>query len=194
MKDDMLECPNIPYDRPPKISEIVQLLHYFIDQKKLFEDDIIIAIFNKLESKTEDIITKYSNIQSVVVRRRDRPFVVPEFPNDKDKTESVASWMRSLCKKCYASEIIKQLEALTQDDILEGAFANPQMTNFTTLNMKNGIDSNEDYITIYNSTCFPDAKSMSDIIGDGRVFNTVTGEELLDVAKKAELIASMRGA
>ena len=190
----MLVCPNIPYDRPPKISEIVQLLRYFIDQKKLFEDDIIIAIFNKLESKTEDIITKYSNIQSIVIRRRDRQFVVPAFPNDKDKTESVASWMRSLCKKCYASEIIKQLEALPQDDILEGAFANPQMTNLTVLNMKNGIDSNEDYIMLYNSTCFPDAKSMSDIIGDGRVFNAVTGEELLDVAKKAELIASMRGA
>ena len=190
----MLERPNIPYDRPPKISEIVQLLRYFIDQKKLFEDDIIIAIFNKLESKTEDIITKYSNIQSIVVRRRDRPFVVPEFPNDKDKTEQVASWIRSLCKKCYASEIIKQLEALTQDDILEGAFANPQMTNLTMLNMKNGIDSNEDYIMLYNSTCFPDAKKISDIIGDGRVFNAVTGEELLDIAKKAELLASMRGA
>ena len=190
----MLERPNIPYDRPPKISEIVQLLRYLIDQKKLFEDDIIIAIFNKLESKTEDIITKYSNIQSIVVRRRDRPFVVPEFLNDKNKTEQVASWIRSLCKKCYASEIIKQLEALTQDDILEGAFANPQMTNFTMLNMKNGIDSNEDYITIYNSTCFPDAKKISDIIGDGIVFNAVTGEELLDVAKKAELLASMKGA
>ena len=60
--------------------------------------------------------------------------------------------------------------------------------------MKNGIDSNEDYIMLYNSTCFPDAKSMSDIIGDGRVFNAVTGEELLDVTKKAELLASIRGA
>ena len=68
------------------------------------------------------------------------------------------------------------------------------MTNFTTLNMKNGMDSNEDYITIYNSTCFPDAKKISDIIGDGRVFNAVTGEELLDVTKKAELLASIRGA
>lgn len=190
----MLERPDIPYDRPPKISDVVQLLRYFIDQKKLFEDDIIIAIFNKLESKTEDIITEYSNVQSIVVRRRDRPFVVPELPDDKEKTEQVASWIRRLCKKCYVSEIIKQLEALPQDDLLEGAFANPQMTNLTTLNMKNGIDSNEDYITLYNSICFPDAKSMSDIIGDGRVFNAVTGEELLDVAKKAEILNSLKGA
>lgn len=62
------------------------------------------------------------------------------------------------------------------------------------LNIKNGIDSKEDYITLYNSTCFPDTKSMSEILGDGRVFNAVTGEELTDVAKKAELLASMKGA
>ena len=38
------------------------------------------------------------------------------------------------------------------------------------------------------------AVDVKDWIGDGRVFNAVTGEELLDAAKKAELLASMKGA
>ena len=43
--------PNIPYNRAPKIGEMIDHLKYLIEQKKLFEDDIIIGIINHATKK-----------------------------------------------------------------------------------------------------------------------------------------------
>ena len=51
--------PDIPYNRAPKIGEMIDHLKYLIEQKKLFEDDIIIGIINhatkkEIEGKEQD--------------------------------------------------------------------------------------------------------------------------------------------
>ena len=52
--------PNIPYNRAPKICEMIDHLKYLIEQKKLFEDDIIIGIMNhttKREIEGKEVTT-----------------------------------------------------------------------------------------------------------------------------------------
>ena len=52
--------PNIPYNRAPKVCEMIDHLKYLIEQKKLFEDDIIIGIINHSTKKEiEGIFVAY---------------------------------------------------------------------------------------------------------------------------------------
>ena len=192
MKDDMLERPNIPYDRPPKISEIVQLLRYFIDQKKLFEDDIIIAIFN--HSGTPKDLDCIHHWQQILLRRRDRPFIAPSTKENEAGSKQIEEWIRAICRKCYVAEIIKQLESLPQYELLDTVLANPGMLKLVELGKKYYNEDDSYCLSILNMNGGKNAVDVKDWIGDGRVFNAVTGEELLDAAKKAELLASMKGA
>ena len=49
-----MQRPNIPYNRAPKIAEMIDHLKYLIEQKKLFEDDIIIGIINHTTKREID--------------------------------------------------------------------------------------------------------------------------------------------
>ena len=101
--------PNIPYNRAPKIGEMIDHLKYLIEQKKLFEDDIIIGIINhttkrEIEGKEQDY-----NYQEILLRRRDKPLVIPQCPNeDQNKLEEIKNYVKELCVKCYTKEIINQ--------------------------------------------------------------------------------------
>ena len=74
--------PNIPYNRAPKICEMIDHLKYLIEQKKLFEDDIIIGIINHTTKRETEGKEQDYNYQDILFRRRDRPLVIPQCPND----------------------------------------------------------------------------------------------------------------
>ena len=133
--------PDIPYNRPPKVSEMIDHLKYLIEQKKLFEDDIIIGIINhttkrEIEGKEQDY-----NYQEILLRRRDRPLVIPQCPNeDQNKFEEFKNYIKELCVKCYTKEIINQLTNLDQNSSIDPGIENPQMSDYITQMIKLGID------------------------------------------------------
>ena len=77
-----MQRPNIPYNRAPKICEIIDHLKYMIEQKMLFDDDIIIGIINHTTKREIDDKEQDYNYQEILIRRRDKPFVIPQCSND----------------------------------------------------------------------------------------------------------------
>ena len=185
--------PNIPYNRAPKICEMIDHLKYLIEQKKLFEDDIIIGIINhatkrEIEGKEQDY-----NYQDILIRRRDKPFVIPQCPNeDPNKVEEFKNYIKRLCVKCYTKEIINQLTNLDQNSSINPGMGNPQMVDYFTQMVKLGIDKIENTLHLMVFPSFPGSKDVSEYIGDGKVFNYDTGEEITDENKKKEIIDEFR--
>ena len=185
--------PNIPYNRAPKVCEMIDHLKYLIEQKKLFEDDIIIGIINhttkrEIEGKEQDY-----NYQEILIRRRDKPFVVPQRSNDDPKkVEEYKNFVRELCVKCYTKEIIKQLLKLDQDSSIDPGIGNPQMADYSTQIVDIGLDNIENTLHLMVFPSFPGSKDVSEYIGDGKVFNYNTGEEITDENKKKEIINEFR--
>ena len=188
-----MQRPNIPYNRAPKVHEMIDHLKYLIEQKKLFEDDIIIGIINhttkrEIEGKEQDY-----NYQEILIRRRDKPFVIPQCPNeDQNKLEEIKNYVKELCVKCYTKEIINQLLNLDQNSSMDLGIGNPQMTDYITQMVKLGIDKIENTLHLMVFPSFPGSKDISEYIGDGKVFNYDTGEEITDENKKKEIINEFR--
>lgn len=188
-----MQRPNIPYNRPPKVSEMIDHLKYLIEQKKLFEDDIIIGIMNhttkrEIEGKEQDY-----NYQEILIRRRDKPLVIPQCPNeDQNKLEKFKNYVKGLCVKCYSKEIINQLLNLDQNSSIDLGIVNPQMADYITQMVKLGIDKIENTLHLMVFPSFPGSKDISEYIGDGKVFNYNTGEEITDENKKKEIINEFR--
>ena len=185
--------PNIPYNRAPKVSEMIDHLKYLIEQKKLFEDDIIIGIMNhttkrEIEGKEQDY-----NYQEILIRRRDKPLVIPQCPNDDPKKiEEFKNYIKKLCVKCYTKEIINQLTNLDQNSSIAPGMGNPQLVDYITQMVKLGIDKIENTLHLMVFPSFPGSKDISEYIGDGKVFNYDTGEEITDENKKKEIINEFR--
>ena len=185
--------PNIPYNRAPKICEMIDHLKYLIEQKKLFEDDIIIGIINhstkrEIEGKEQDY-----NYQEILLRRRDSQFAIPQCPNDDpNKLEEFKNYIKELCVKCYAKEVINQLSNLDQNSSIDPGIGNPQMSDYITQMVKLGIDKIENTLHLMVFPSFPGSKDVSEYIGDGKVFNYDTGEEITDENKKKEIINEFR--
>ena len=185
--------PNIPYNRAPKICEMIDHLKYLIEQKKLFEDDIIIGIINhstkkEIEGKEQDY-----NYQEILLRRRDKPLVVPQGPNDDpDKLEEFKNYIKELCVNCYAKETINQLLNLDQNSSMDLGIGNSQMADYITQMVKLGIDKIENILHLMVFPSFPGSKDISEYIGYGKVFNYNTGEEITDENKKKEIIDEFR--
>ena len=185
--------PSIPYNRSPKVSEMIDHLKYLIEQKKLFEDDIIIGIINhstkrEIEGKEQDY-----NCQEILLRRRDKPLVIPQGPNDDpNKLEEFKNYIKGLCVKCYAKEVINQLSNLDQNSSIDPGIENPQMTGYITQMVKLGIDRIENTLHLMVFPSFPGSKDVSEYIGDGKVINYDTGEEITDENKKKEIINEFR--
>ena len=188
-----MQRPNIPYNRAPKVREMIDHLKYLIEQKKLFEDDIIIGIINhstkrEIEGKEQDY-----NYQEILLRRRDSPFVIPQCPNDDpNKLEEFKNYIKELCVNCYAKEIISQLLNLDQNSSMDLGIGNPQMADYITQMVKLGIDKIENTLHLMVFPSFPGSKDVSEYIGDGKVFNYDTGEEITDENKKKEIINEFR--
>ena len=184
---------NIPYNRAPKIAEMIDHLKYLIEQKKLFEDDIIIGIINhstkkEIEGKEQDY-----NYQEILLRRRDKPLVIPQCPNDDpNKLEEFKNYIKGLCVKCYAKEVINQLSNLDQNSSIDPGIENPQMSDYITQMVKLGIDKIENILHLMVFPSFPGSKDVSEYIGDGKVINYDTGEEITDENKKKEIIDEFR--
>lgn len=185
--------PNIPYNRAPKVCEMIDHLKYLIEQKKLFEDDIIIGIINhstkkEIEGKEQDY-----NYQEILLRRRDKPLVITQCPNDDpDKLEEFKNYIKGLCVKCYAKEVINQLSNLDQNSSIDPGIENPQMSDYITQMIKLGIDRIENTLHLMVFPSFPGSNDISEYIGDGKVFNYDTGEEITDENKKKEIIDEFR--
>ena len=185
--------PNIPYNRAPKIGEMIDHLKYLIEQKKLFEDDIIIGIINhttkrEIEGKEQDY-----NYQEILLRRRDRPLVIPQCSNeDPNKVEEFKNYIKKLCVKCYTKEIINQLLNLDQNSSMDLGIGNPQMTDYIAQMVRLGIDKIENTLHLMVFPSFPGSTDISEHIGDGKVFNYDTGEEITDENKKKEIINEFR--
>ena len=185
--------PIIPYNRAPKIGEMIDHLKYLIEQKKLFEDDIIIGIINhstkkEIEGKEQDY-----NYQEILIRRRDKPLVVPQCPNDDpNKLEEFKNYIKELCVKCHAKETINQLLNLDQNSSIDPGIENPQMSDYITQMIKLGIDRIENTLHLMVFPSFPGSKDVSEYIGDGKVINYDTGEEITDENKKKEIINEFR--
>ena len=185
--------PNIPYNRAPKVCEMIDHLKYLIEQKKLFEDDIIIGIINhstkkEIEGKEQDY-----NYQEILLRRRDKPLVIPQCPNDDpNKLEEFKNYIKGLCVECYAKEVINQLTNLDQNSSIDPGIENPQMSDYITQMIKLGIDRIENILHLMVFPSFPGSKDVSEYIGDGKVFNYDTGEEITDENKKKEIIDEFR--
>ena len=185
--------PNIPYNRAPKVSEMIDHLNYLIEQKKLFEDDIIIGIINhttkrEIERKEQDY-----NYQEILLRRRDKPLVIPQCPNDDpNKLEEFKNYVKELCVKCYTKEIINQLLNLDQNSSMDLGIGNSQMADYITQMVKLGIDKIENTLHLMVFPSFPGSKDVSEYIGDGKVINYDTGEEITDENKKKEIIDEFR--
>ena len=185
--------PDIPYNRAPKVCEMIDHLKYLIEQKNLFEDDIIIGIINhstkrEIEGKEQDY-----NYQEILIRRRDKPFVIPQCPNeDQNKLEEIKNYVKELCVKCYTKEIINQLLNLDQNSSMDLGIGNPQMTDYITQMVKLGIDKIENTLHLMVFPSFPGSTDISEHIGDGKVFNYDTGEEITDENKKKEIINEFR--
>ena len=185
--------PNIPYNRAPKICEMIDHLKYLIEQKKLFEDDIIIGIINhttkrEIEGKEQDY-----NYQEILLRRRDKPLVIPQCPNDDpNKLEEFKNYVKELCVKCYTKEIINQLLNLDQNSSMDLGIGNSQMADYITQMVKLGIDKIENTLHLMVYPSFPGSKDISEYIGDGKVFKYDTGEEITDENKKNEIINEFR--
>lgn len=185
--------PIIPYNRAPKVCEMIDHLKYLIEQNKLFEDDIIIGIINhatkrEIEGKEQDY-----NYQEILVRRRDKPLVIPQCPNDDpNKLEEFKNYIKGLCVKCYAKETISQLLNLDQNSSIDPGIGNPQMSDYITQMVKLGIDKIENTLHLMVFPSFPGSKDVSEYIGDGKVFNYDTGEEITDGNKRKEIIDEFR--
>lgn len=185
--------PNIPYNRAPKVCEMIDHLNYLIEQKKLFEDDIIIGIFNhstkkEIEGKEQDY-----NYQEILLRRRDKPLVIPQCPNDDlNKLEEFKNYIKGLCVKCYAKEVINQLSNLDQNSSIDPGIENPQMSDYIIQMIKLGIDKIENTLHLMVFPIFPGSRDISEYIGYGKVFNYNTGEEITDENKKKEIINEFR--
>ena len=185
--------PDILYNRAPKVCEMIDHLKYLIEQKKLFEDDIIIGIINhttkrEIEGKEQDY-----NYQEILLRRRDRPLVIPQYPNeDQNKLEEFKNYVKELCVKCYTKEIINQLLNLDQNSSIDPGIENPQMSDYITQMVKLGIDKIENTLHLMVFPSFPGSNDISEYIGDGKVFNYDTGEEITDENKKKEIINEFR--
>ena len=185
--------PNIPYNRAPKICEMIDHLKYLIEQKKLFEDDIIIGIINHATKKEIEGKEQDYNYQDILIRRRDKPLVIPQCPNeDQNKLEEFKNYVKELCVKCYTKEIINQLLNLDQNSSMDLGIGNPQMTDYITQMVKLGIDKIENTLHLMVFPSFPGSKDISEYIGDGKVFNYDTGEEITDENKKKEIINEFR--
>lgn len=188
-----MQRPNIPYNRPPKVSEVIDHLKYLIEQKKLFDDDIIIGIMNhttkrEIEGKEQDY-----NYQEILIRRRDKQFVIPQCPNeDPNELEKFKNYIKELCVKCHVKEIINQLTNLDQNSSIDPGIGNPQMADYITQMVKLGIDKIENTLHLMVFPSFPGSKDVSEYIGDGKVFNYDTGEEITDENKKKEIINEFR--
>ena len=185
--------PNIPYNRAPKICEMIDHLKYLIEQKKLFEDDIIIGIINHATKKEIEGKEQDYNYQDILIRRRDKPLVIPQCSNeDQNKLEEFKNYVKELCVKCYTKEIINQLLNLDQNSSMDLGIGNPQMTDYITQMVKLGIDKIENTLHLMVFPSFPGSKDISEYIGDGKVFNYDTGEEITDENKKKEIINEFR--
>ena len=185
--------PDIPYNRAPKVCEMIDHLKYVIEQKKLFEDDIIIGIINHATKKEIEDKEQDYNYQEILLRRRDRPLVIPQCSNeDPNKVEEFKNYIKKLCVKCYTKEIINQLLNLDQNSSIDPGIENPQMSDYITQMIKLGIDRIENTLHLMVFPSFPGSKDVSEYIGDGKVFNYDTGEEITDENKKKEIIDEFR--
>ena len=188
-----MQRPNIPYNRAPKIAEMIDHLKYLIEQKKLFEDDIIIGIINHTTKREIDGKEQDYNYQEILIRRRDKPFVIPQYSNDDPKKiEDFKNYIKELCAKCHVKEIINQLTNLDQNSSMDLGIGNPQMADYITQMVKLGIDKIENTLHLMVFPSFPGSKDVSEYIGDGKVFNYDTGEEITDENKKKEIIDEFR--
>ena len=188
-----MQRPNIPYNRAPKIAEMIDHLKYLIEQKKLFEDDIIIGIINHTTKKEIDGKEQDYNYQEILIRRRDKPFVIPQCSNDDPKKiEDFKNYIKELCTKCHVKEIINQLTNLDQNSTIDLGIVNPQMLDYITQIIKLGLDKIENTLHLMVFPSFPGSKDISEYIGDGKVFNYDTGEEITDENKKKEIINEFR--
>ena len=188
-----MQRPNIPYNRAPKIAEMIDHLKYLIEQKKLFEDDIIIGIINHTTKREIDGKEQDYNYQEILIRRRDKPFVIPQCSNDDPKKiEDFKNYIKELCAKCHVKEIINQLTNLDQNSSIDLCIGNPQMSDYITQIIKLGLDKIENTLHLMVFPSFPGSKDISEYIGDGKVFNYDTGEEITDENKKKEIINEFR--
>lgn len=188
-----MQRPNIPYNRAPKIAEMIDHLKYLIEQKKLFEDDIIIGIINHTTKREIDGKEQDYNYQEILIRRRDKPFVIPQCSNDDPKKiEDFKNYIKELCAKCHVKEIINQLTNLDQNSSIDLGIGNPQMSDYITQIIKLGLDKIENTLHLMVFPSFPGSKDVSEYIGDGKVFNYDTGEEITDENKKKEIINEFR--
>ena len=185
--------PNIPYNRAPKIGEMIDHLKYLIEQKKIFDDDIIIGIINHTTKREIDGKEQDYNYQEILIRRRDKPFVIPQCSNDDPKKiEDFKNYIKELCAKCHVKEIINQLTNLDQNSSIDLCIGNPQMSDYITQIIKLGLDKIENTLHLMVFPSFPGSKDISEYIGDGKVFNYDTGEEITDENKKKEIINEFR--
>ena len=106
-----MQRPNIPYNRAPKIAEMIDHLKYLIEQKKLFEDDIIIRIINHTTKREIDGKEQDYNYQEILIRRRYKPFVIPQCSNDDPKKiEDFKNYIKELCTRCHVKRNNKSID------------------------------------------------------------------------------------
>ena len=185
--------PNIPYNRAPKICEMIDHLKYLIEQKKIFDDDIIIGIINHTTKREIDDKEQDYNYQEILIRRRDKPFVIPQCSNDDlKKVEEYKNYINGLCCKCYVKEMINQLLTLNQNSSIDVGIGNPQMVDYSTHLVNLGLDTVENTLHLMVFPRFPGSKDIREYIGNGKVFNYTTGEEITDENKKKEIINEFR--
>ena len=188
-----MQRPNIPYNRAPKICEIIDHLKYMIEQKMLFDDDIIIGIINHTTKREIDDKEQDYNYQEILIRRRDKPFVIPQCSNDDlKKVEEYKKYINGLCCKCYVKEMINQLLTLNQNSSIDVGIGNPQMVDYSTHLVNLGLDTVENTLHLMVFPRFPGSKDIREYIGNEKVFNYTTGEEITDENKKKEIINEFR--
>ena len=66
------------------------------------------------------------------------------------------------------------------------------MSDYITQIIKLGLDKIENTLHLMVFPSFPGSNDISEYIGDGKVFNYDTGEEITDENKKKEIINEFR--